>query len=215
MENKLIPAYYVAGLNMSPKRDQLLKAMSLFKKDMKPIVKDRTVSFGQTSYQYATRDELLFQINEPLDKYGLILEQPIHTDSNGVTRLSTILTHIESEQFIHSSVELFIKGADILKAFGGACTYQSRYAICMLLGLEQEDYDSNKPEYVKPNKPKNEIGALITKEQLKDLNDVIKACDNDLGDIKKLIIQQTKQSDFSKLTQKQYEFIEKTIISKL
>lgn len=211
--NNLIPSYYVAGLNMSVKRDQLLKALSLFKREMKPIVKDKTVSFGKTSYNYSTRDQVLDAINKPLDTYGLILEQPIHTDSNGATRLSTILTHIESEQFIHSSVELFFNGAE-LHSFGGACTYQSRYAICMLLGLEQEDYDGNKKEQVKDVKPKTVIGALISKENLKDLNDILRVSD-ETGEIRRIIIQKTNVTDFSKLTQKQYEFIEKDIISRL
>lgn len=218
MEDKstILQSYYVAGLSMSKERGQLLKALSLFKRDMKPIIKDRTVSFNNVTYQYATRDEVLLSIAEPLDRYGLILEQPIHTDSNGVTRLSTILTHIESEQFIHSSVELLFMLTKVpdLKSFGGACTYESRYAICMLLGLAQEDYDGNEKEHVKNNKPKPVIGSMITKTQLKDLNDVLRVSDT-TGEVKRIIIQKTNVTDFSKLTQKQYEFIEKDIISRL
>lgn len=197
---------YIRGLEFSESRKELLSSLMKFKKEMKPVLRDGSASFKTASghkveYNYATRDEVLFAINQPLQDYDLYLEQPIHTDSNGMTRLTTILTHIPSEQFTSSSVELFFNSQNV-QSFGGACTYQSRYAIVMLLGLEQTDDDGL-------SNVKNETESKsITKEHVTHINTLLSEYDSQLrSELLQLIYSDTKVKDINKLSDKQYFYV--------
>ncbi len=96
-------------------------------------------------FKYAPLDEVLAVVKEPLSKNGLSLVQLMDTDATGIVRLKTILMH-SSGQWIMSVSPIYAVGGGH-QDFGGALTYQRRYAICALLGLAGEhDEDNNLAE---------------------------------------------------------------------
>lgn len=201
-----------SGIVTSEKRGELLKSLQLFKREMVPVIRSSEASFttkgGQRiSYTYSSRDEILYAINQPLDKYDLIIEQLPHTDSGGVTRLTTMLTHIPSDQFTCFSVELFFDHND-KQSYGSACTYQSRYAIVMLLGLEQEDDDGNSQRV--SISPTNKKATMVSDDRVNDdqVLEIVNLAGGDLGLIKE-ILSKTKRSKLEELTVKQYHWIKK------
>lgn len=86
--------------------------------------------------KYATLNEVLEKVKKPLNDVGiLIIQRP---EKEGLT---TKLLDTEDETF----VECFMPYADVTTAqkLGSCNTYNRRYSLVTLLGLEDEDDDGN------------------------------------------------------------------------
>lgn len=95
---------------------------------------------------YATLDDVIGAIREPLSKHGLSFVQPIKNTDNGLV-METILLH-ESGQWL--GCEAVVpdnpgnRGVSGLQALGGALTYMRRYMLTAMLGINaEEDNDGN------------------------------------------------------------------------
>jgi hypothetical protein len=116
-----------------------------------PIHKDAK---GQHS-KYATIQSVLAAITPTLTECGLAVTQTFSTDIQGRQLLITTLRHV-SGQTITSSVPLVAEGGrNALHAWGGAVTYQRRYALLAMLnlaaGIDDDDGDSLDRRIQKPS----------------------------------------------------------------
>lgn len=94
---------------------------------------------------YATLNEVLDKVKEPLNKLGILIIQ-----APEATGLRTTLLDLEDD----TKVECFMPYVEIGTAqkLGSNNTYLRRYSLVTLLGLEDEDDDGNKAS-VPPQKP--------------------------------------------------------------
>ena len=170
-------------------------AVLLFQTKMQPIKKDSNNPFFKS--KYASLYAILDNIQIPLAEAGLSFVQ-FPTGDNGLT---TILMHAESGEFLES--EYFMKPSkDDPQGHGSAITYQRRYALGAILGLNiDEDDDAN--EASKPIEKKDEKQWLNKgSEQWKQAIDFLKK-GNQLADIKKKYnINKANEEELLTLTKK-------------
>ena len=112
----------------------LAQALITFHVKVEKIKKDGNNPFFKS--KYATLSNILDAINDPLIESGLSFSQ-LPTGENG---LLTILMHGESGEFI-SSVYDMRPVKDDPQGRGSVITYQRRYALAAILGLNIDDDD--------------------------------------------------------------------------
>lgn len=114
---------------------ELLKALSNVKKEVGKLSKTETNPFFKS--KYFDINSLIEQVEPLLEKYGLLLLQPI---LNGV--VTSEIWHVETGLKVSSEINL----GSILdpQKLGSAITYYRRYTLQSLLGLQAEDDDGNK-----------------------------------------------------------------------
>ncbi len=97
---------------------------------------------------YATLNEVLAKVKKPLNDKGILIIQSPEKDG-----LRTILFDTEDD----TKVECFMPYVELSTAqkLGSNNTYNRRYSLITLLGLEDEDNDGEeaKPEIKKSDKP--------------------------------------------------------------
>jgi ERF superfamily len=112
----------------------LSKALVTFHVKVDRVKKDATNPFFKS--KYASLSNILEAINEPLIESGLCFSQ-FPTDENGLT---TILMHSESGEFLQSTY-VMKPVKDDPQGRGSVITYQRRYALAAVLGLNIDDDD--------------------------------------------------------------------------
>jgi hypothetical protein len=113
---------------------ELAKALSVFHVKVDKIRKDANNPFFKS--KYASLSNILEAIDLPLIESGLSFTQ-FPTDENGLT---TILMHGESGQWIEGNYKMRpVK--DDPQGIGSCITYQRRYALSAILGLNIDDDD--------------------------------------------------------------------------
>lgn len=124
-------------MNKSTTIGELAKALAVFHLKVDTVKKDAKNPFFKSSY--ASLSNILDSINDPLIESGLSFSQFPDGD-NGLT---TILMHGESGEFIESTYSMRpVK--DDPQGRGSVITYQRRYALAAILGLNiDEDDDGN------------------------------------------------------------------------
>lgn len=126
----------------------LAKALLSFQSKMQKIKKDSNNPFFKS--KYASLSNILENIQAPLNEAGLAFSQ-FPSGSNGLT---TILIHAESGEYLMESYNMTPSKSDP-QGQGSAITYQRRYALGSILGLNiDEDDDAN--EASKPGAKKEE-----------------------------------------------------------
>ena len=132
-------------------------ALSKFQGSVGKVVKDATNPFFKS--KYATLSNILDVISKPLSENGLAVSQ-LPVSENGLT---TILMH-ESGEFIMETYQMKPVKNDP-QGIGSSITYQRRYALGAVLGLNIDDDDdgtsasgnktsANKPTDQKPTDQK-------------------------------------------------------------
>jgi hypothetical protein len=114
----------------------LAKALMVFHKEVGKVVKAETNPFFKS--KYAALPQILEAINEPLQKSGLSFVQ----FPTGKNNLTTQLMHISGEWM---RGDYFMQPAkEDPQGYGSCITYQRRYALGAILGLNiDEDDDGN------------------------------------------------------------------------
>ncbi len=115
----------------------LAKALMLFHLKVEKIKKDASNPFFKS--KYASLSNILESIDTPLAESGLTFTQfPVAEHG-----LATLLMHEESGEYIQG--EYYMKPVkDDPQGIGSAITYQRRYALAAILGLNiDEDDDGN------------------------------------------------------------------------
>jgi len=128
----------------------LVAALCAFQQEVAPIHKDST---GQHS-KYASLQAVLAAITPALSGAGLAITQTFTTDTSGRTLLRTTLRHTSGESDTSVVPLVLTDGRNALHMWGGAVTYQRRYAILAILnlaaGIEDDDGDTASSKMAKP-----------------------------------------------------------------
>jgi hypothetical protein len=85
---------------------------------------------------YASLNEVLDKVKEPLNKLGVVLVQYVMPDG-------LVTTLYDNETDTHVSGTTPLVGTTDMQKLGGAITYARRYALVSMLALEDEDDDGN------------------------------------------------------------------------
>lgn len=112
----------------------LFKALHAAKLEFPAIKKDMDNPFFKK--KYADINSILEQVEPIMAKHGLMILQPIDTDS-----VCTQIIHVESGETMTSCLKLSgnLKAQDL----GSEITYFRRYSLQSLLALQAEDDDGN------------------------------------------------------------------------
>lgn len=146
-------------------RAQFYRALADFQAECPPIRKNRRVSAGNYSYDYAELDFIADQIRPLLHKHGLSYSfdsELIESDGRAHMRTRCILRHVasHSEQASFTApVDQQAKMNDPQKAASGL-SYTRRYALILVLGLTTGDKDDD---------GRAAGAATITEEEAADL----------------------------------------------
>jgi len=111
----------------------LLRAQQKFS----PIEKN-TSAF---KYKYAPLDVCFDAIKPALAEEGILVHQPSTVREDGVTVQSTVLTHVESGEWISSELPMSMDGGP--QDHGSASTYYKRYTFLGVCGAQPVDEDDD------------------------------------------------------------------------
>jgi hypothetical protein len=126
-------------------------ALVLFHVKVESVKKDANNPFFKS--KYASLSNILDVVNDPLNESGLTFCQ-FPTDTNGLT---TILMHSETGEYIQATYEMTPTKNDP-QGRGSAITYQRRYALAAILGLNiDEDDDGNAASTPPTNKTSQNV----------------------------------------------------------
>ena len=126
---------------MTVAKPNLISALCDFHSKVETIHKLSKAQYGL----YSDLQTVLAAITPALSTCGLAITQTFGT-SDGKSTLITTLHHVAGETMM-SEVPLVVEGGrNALHAWGGAVTYQRRYAVLAILnlaaGIEDDDGDS-------------------------------------------------------------------------
>ena len=134
-----------------------IKALQKAQKEFPSLGKSKHVNQGAFGYDYLPLEQMLSLIQPVLHSNGFHLSQLFGYTPTGETLVKTKLVHKDGHEEV-SELPLFLPPRDLQKkneahVWGGAVTYQRRYSIKLILGLET-DMDHNME--IEEEKPKKE-----------------------------------------------------------
>jgi hypothetical protein len=157
---------------------EIAAALCNFQKSVGKIKKSETNPFFKS--KYADLSSILDTIQEPLFENGLSFVQ----FPTGKNELSTMLMHISGE-WIKSTSEMLLTKQDS-QGLGSAITYQRRYSLASILGLNIDVDDDGNAASKQPVKPNTTEKPKATEANIKAIQEKIKAdFDNKLAIIEK------------------------------
>ena len=151
-----------------------IKALQKAQKEFPSLVRTKEVGAGKFGYSYLPLEQMLSKVQPILHSNGFHLSQLFGCTPTGQTTIKTKLVHIGGHEEV-SELPFFLPPRDLERkneahVWGGSVTYQRRYSIKLILGLET-DMDNNmeiEPEKEKATpskrqanvKPKQNIAVL-------------------------------------------------------
>jgi hypothetical protein len=134
---------------------QFIKAFQKAQKEFPSLEKSKKVDQGKFKYDYLPLEQMLSLIQPVLHNNGFHLSQLFGTPT-GETLIKTKLVHEDGHEEI-SELPLFLPPRDLERkneahVWGGAVTYQRRYSIKLILGLETDMDDNMEIELEKTSK---------------------------------------------------------------
>ena len=153
--------------NFDPKI-QFIRALQKAQKEFPSLGKSKHVNQGAFGYDYLPLEQMLSLIQPVLHNNDFHLSQLFGYTPTGQTLVKTKLVHIGGHEEV-SELPLFLPPRDLQKkneahVWGGSVTYQRRYSIKLILGLET-DMDNNmeiQEEKTKKEKPKATVNSKST-----------------------------------------------------
>ena len=138
-----------------------IKALQKAQKEFPSLEKSKHVDNGKFGYDYLPLEQMLSLIQPILHNNGFHLSQLFGYTPTGETLVKTKLVHKEGYEEV-SELPLFLPPRDLQKkneahVWGGSVTYQRRYSIKLILGLETDmdhnmEIEEEKPKREKPKK---------------------------------------------------------------
>ena len=164
-------------IQTSETHEGLAEALQQAQKEFPSLAKTKQVGVGNFGYSYLPLEQMLSLVTPVLLKNGLCISQGFGCSPKGQTLIVTRLFH-KSGAYIKSELPIFLPERDMANPkknqthlWGGAVTYQRRYSIKLILGLET-DMDFNMEEEEKVEDKKNNKGEVIEtlREQVKEIS---------------------------------------------
>lgn len=169
--------------------------------------------------KYADLVEVVNASRPALSKYGLAVIQNLHTGDDGETTLHTLLTH-DSGQFIDGKLRINPPKNDI-KTIDSYTNMKKRMAYASIVGVVSANEDDDgeiamiesreifaKGPSTKYN-PKEESHAVITKEQLEDLEYEI----GEYPDLAEEILDKLRINSLADIPKSKYRFVRDQVVS--
>jgi len=133
-----------------------IKALQKAQKEFPSLGKSKNVNQGAFSYDYLPLEQMLSLVQPVLHNNGFHLSQLFGYTPTGETLVKTKLVHEDGHEEV-SELPLFLPPRDLQKkneahVWGGAVTYQRRYSIKLILGLETDMDNNMEIEEEKPKK---------------------------------------------------------------
>ena len=123
---------------MADKSNHIENLMKV-RKEIQPIKRDGKNPHFKSNY--ATLDNVIETVTDPLDKYGFFLTHHTFGNEHGMF-VRTHILHKTGEMIVSTDIPIVLHKQD-MQALGGAITYARRYGILSLLNLPTEDDDGN------------------------------------------------------------------------
>jgi nitrogen fixation protein len=164
-------------IQTSESHEGLAEALQQAQKEFPSLAKTKQVGVGNFGYSYLPLEQMLSLVTPVLLKNGLCISQGFGCSPTGQTLIVTRLFH-KSGAYIKSELPIFLPERDMANPkknqthlWGGAVTYQRRYSIKLILGLET-DMDFNMEEEEKVQEKKINKGEVIEtlREQVKEIS---------------------------------------------
>lgn len=121
-----------------------ISALNAFKANPPNIIKNGSVSFGDTSYKYATLDHVCDEVTKALSRHGITHRWKVEQDKDLIT-VTCILTH----ELGHSE-ETKLQGSpdnsgkkNSIQSIGSTVTYLQRYTLMAATGLAAANGDDD------------------------------------------------------------------------
>ena len=135
-----------------------IKALQKAQKEFPSLEKSKHVDNGKFGYDYLPLEQMLSLIQPILHNNGFHLSQLFGYTPTGETLVKTKLVHKDGHEEV-SELPLFLPPRDLQKkneahVWGGSVTYQRRYSIKLILGLETDMDNNMEIEEEKPKKEK-------------------------------------------------------------
>ena len=139
---------------MTEPKVQFIQALQKAQQEFPSLAKTKDVGVGKFGYSYLPLEQMLSKIQPVLHKNKLHISQVFGYTPTGETTIKTKLVHQGGHEEV-SELPLFIPPRDMQKkneahVWGSSVTYQRRYSIKLILGLET-DMDNNME--LEPEKP--------------------------------------------------------------
>ena len=131
---------------MTEPKVQFIKALQKAQQEFPSLGKTKEVGVGKFGYSYLPLEQMLSKIQPVLHKNKLHISQVFGYTPTGETTIKTKLVHEGGHEEV-SELPLFIPPRDMQKkneahVWGSSVTYQRRYSIKLILGVET-DMDNN------------------------------------------------------------------------
>ena len=131
---------------MTEPKVQFIKALQKAQQEFPSLAKTKDVGVGKFGYSYLPLEQMLSKIQPVLHKNKLHISQVFGYTPTGETTIKTKLVHEGGHEEV-SELPLFIPPRDMQKkneahVWGSSVTYQRRYSIKLILGVET-DMDNN------------------------------------------------------------------------
>ena len=146
-------------------RKAFFAALAEFQSEVPPLVKDKSVSYGDTHYKHASLGSIAQAIREPLKRHGLSYRFTIENDENGIS-VACVVTHVQghSEPTKMGSPSDSSGKKNPIQSLGSSVTYLQRYTLIAALGLTtaDEDMDGRSPQREPEGQPAPAKPATVT-----------------------------------------------------
>lgn len=147
-------------MKFSETRQEIFKALALFRKNLKQPKKDADNPFFKS--KYVPLENVTEAIDLAIEGTGMSYTQEVTSASNNQVSVATLVTHESGEYILYDPLTVNTSKIDV-QAFGSAETYARRYTLGAVFGVTSElDDDGN--EAVK-NAPK-----MISDLEIQKLN---------------------------------------------
>ena len=145
-------------------QQKLVSALIKAQKEFPTMGKTKQVGVGSYGYSYLPLEQMLSLVTPVLLQNDLSLSQGFSYTPTGETLLVTKLLHKDGGM-IESQLPLFLSQKDMdhpkknqTHTWGGSVTYQRRYSIKLILGLETDmDFNMEEEEEVSDKKQKPKL----------------------------------------------------------
>ena len=142
----LEPKHPEGPKKMTEPKVQFIKALQKAQQEFPSLGKTKEVGVGKFGYSYLPLEQMLSKIQPVLHKNKLHISQVFGYTPTGETTIKTKLVHESGHEEV-SELPLFIPPRDMQKkneahVWGSSVTYQRRYSIKLILGVET-DMDNN------------------------------------------------------------------------